>query len=360
VNLSFDLRWSVSHDGETKTLDPVVFELLRGVRQGGHLNYAAKAAGVSYRHAWGLMRTWEKHFGAPLLSTRQGRGAQVTEFGEALLAAAAEVDVTVEPALTRAALDAGARLSEQSGASRHPVAIVSSHNEQARGLSRVLAARHRVSFDVAGSEHALNRYRRGDADIAGFHLPIGELGPTVAAQMIALLDPERDRIWLLEIRSLGLMSRSDNQVCDIAALPGGNVRFINRQPGSGTRLIFDGMLGNAGIAPGTITGYADEEFTHTAVAALVASGGADAGFGSAIAAEQFKLHFEPLVDERFYLVMSHDVDPGLRRAVDEYCRMRPWPEAGAMKADEFTPTVAVLKRVHRAGFWKSPAVARDE
>ncbi len=358
IKVSLALRWSLgSEDGE-HNLDPLVFALLRGVRQGGHLNFAAREAGVSYRHAWGLLRDWETRLGKPLLSARQGRGAHLTEFGETLLELADETTAALAPALDSAALEAGARLSEAADPRRHPVVIVSSHSPRMLALRDSLNDRHRVSLDVLGSESALQRYRRGGADLAGFHLPQGELGRSVGAHLIGLLDPARDLVWLLETRTLGLISRPRRPCRTLDALARGKLRFINRQAGSGTRLVFDGLLGNAGIAPGTITGYADEEYTHTAVAALVASGNADAGFGSAAAAAQMKLHFEPMVDERFYIVMSRDGDPALRRAVAAFCDAQTIEGRENMKGDELNPTVAVLKRVHRAGFWKPVATPR--
>lgn len=358
MNLSFDVRWSITGDEDKAVLDPLVFELLRGVREGGHLNFAAKRAQVSYRHAWGLLRDWEGRFGKALISARQGRGAHLTAFGEGLLEIAADAEAALAPTLERVALDAAARLSDAADARRHPVSMVSSHNEKVLALREQLAGRFRVALDITGSESALHHYRRGEADIAGFHLPIGELGRSVAAHLIGLLDPARDSIWLLEKRTLGLLSRPDALVTNIAQLPGGELRFINRQPGSGTRLIFDGLLGAAAIAPGDIDGYAEEEYTHTAVAALVASGGADAAFGSAVAAERMNLHFEPLVDERFYLVVNRDSDSALRRTLAEFCAAQVIPGRETMKADEFAPSVAVLKRVHKAGFWKKTPSAR--
>ncbi len=352
MELEFRLRWTLGRGDDARVLDPVVFDLLRGVRQGGHLNFAARAAGVSYRHAWGLLRDWEQRFGTPLISARQGRGAHLTAFGETLLEVESAAAGTLAPALERAALDAAAQLAEAADPRRHPVTIVSSHSDRVLALRDALRERHRVMFDVTGSESALNRYRHGEADIAGFHLPLGDLGRTVAAHLIGLLDAERDRLWLLEERTLGLISRPDSPVTAIESLQTGEQRFINRQPGSGTRLIFDGLLGAAGIAPGSIRGYGDEEYTHTAVAALVASGSADAGFGSAGAAAALGLAFEPVVSERFYLVMPRDADSSLRRTVAEFCADQTLPGQNTMKADEFTPTVAVLKRVHRAGFWK--------
>jgi molybdate-binding protein len=87
-------------------------------------------------------------------------------------------------------------------------------------------------------------------------------------------------------------------VTDVAAK---GARFVNRQPESGTRLVFDRLLAAAGLEPSQIKGYGIEEFTHAAVAATVASGMADAGFGIEAAARQQGLDFVPLADERYLL-----------------------------------------------------------
>ncbi|MCB1749873.1 MAG: helix-turn-helix transcriptional regulator [Gammaproteobacteria bacterium] len=352
IKLGLAVRWQVEIDGETIVIEPLVFKLLSGIRHGGHLNYAAREAGVSYRHAWGVLRDWEGRLGKPLVSARQGRGAHLTAFGETLLDVTTAAGEQLAPALDGQALEAGARLSEAADPRRHPVTIASSHSEAVLALREQLADRHRVTLDILGSESALQRYRRDDADIAGFHLPQGELGRTVAARLIELLEPTRDLVWLLEKRRLGLISRPEAPCRRLQDLVDGSRRFINRQAGSGTRLAFDGLLGAAGLAPGSITGYGDEEYSHTAVAALVASGHADCAFGAEGPAARMGLGFEPLVDERFYLVIRRDADSALRRLVAEYCRGRDIDGAQKMKADEFNPTVAVLKRVHRAGFWK--------
>lgn len=352
MRLALEVNWTLATDKHSNRLDPVVFTLLHEIRQGGHLNHAAQAAGVSYRHAWGLLREWEQHFGKALVSARQGRGAHLTPFGESLLEIAHDVEAELAPTLERVALDAAARISEAVDARRHPLNIVSSHGEPVQALREVLQKRHRVRLDITGSEHALVRFRRGEADISGFHLPLGELGRTVGAHLIGLIDGTRDRLWLVEQRTLGLVSRIAQAVRDLGELPGGKLRFINRQPGSGTRLAFDGLLGARGIAPGEISGYAEEEYTHTAVAALVASGGADVGFASSYAAERLGLAFAPLVDERFYLIMSRDADSSLVRAVDSFCTAQAEALSGIVRTDELCPTVATLKRVHRAGFWK--------
>ena len=358
MNLNLNLRWTLPVDGQPIVLDPLVFELLQGVREGGHLNYAAKATGVSYRHAWGLLRDWEARFGKALLSSRQGRGAHLTEFAETLLGIVADTEAALTAPLERAALNAAARLSDATDARRHPVTMVSSHSERVLALRDALKERHRVTFDVTGSETALHRYRRGDIDIAGFHLPLGNFGRTVAASLIGLLNPARDQIWLLEQRTLGLISRPQQPSTRIEDLADGTLRFINRQAGSGTRMIFDALLTTASIAPGKIVGYDNEEYTHSAVAALVASASADVAFGTGAAARQFDLHFEAFVDERFYLVMSREADSSLRRAVADFCVLQQAAAPAGMKTDEFAPTVAALKRIHKAGFWKGSSTKK--
>ena len=84
------------------------------------------------------------------------------------------------------------------------------------------------------------------------------------------------------------------------------VRFVNRQLSSGTRLIFDHLLEQAGIAVDQIQGYTTEEFTHLAVAAIVASGAADAGFGIEAAAHRFGLYFMPMVRENYWFALNRE------------------------------------------------------
>jgi molybdate-binding protein len=75
--------------------------------------------------------------------------------------------------------------------------------------------------------------------------------------------------------------------------------MVNRQRGSGTRSLIDQLLAANGLRPETIDGYAHEEFTHDAVAATIAAGQADVGFGIEAAAMRYDLDFVPLVTERY-------------------------------------------------------------
>ena len=89
----------------------------------------------------------------------------------------------------------------------------------------------------------------------------------------------------------------------LADLPRDGVRFVNRQRGSGTRVLLDYKLGELGIAPDDIEGYDREEFTHLAVAADVAGGSCDVGLGVLAAAKALGLDFVPLLTERYDLAI---------------------------------------------------------
>lgn len=86
-----------------------------------------------------------------------------------------------------------------------------------------------------------------------------------------------------------------------------SIHFVNRQPGSGTRLILDLLLAQAGNTGMSIKGFESVELTHAAVAAYVASGKADAGMGVETAARQFGLDFVPLLNERYFLACSEEL-----------------------------------------------------
>lgn len=352
--LTLDLTWTLVLGEERVTIEPVLFALLEGVREGGHLNHAARAAGVSYRHAWGLMRAWETRLETPLILLERGRGASLTPVGTALLAARTTVRADLAPVLERAASAAARSLAGTLRPAPRAVRVASSHGESMAALAEELgAARWNVTLETTGSERALRRYQRGDADVAGFHLPLGELGRTVSQVLLALLDDDRDHVFLLERRVLGLMSRPDLPVQSLDALPDSGLRLINRQPGSGTRLVLDGLLGAKGIAPGAIEGYRREEHTHTAVAAIVASGAADAGLGIAGAAAQFGLSFTPLVQERFYVCLRRGAHRSLVRQVAAFAERtlaQGPPAAPGERAPigEMQPSVASLRRLHNA------------
>ena len=92
----------------------------------------------------------------------------------------------------------------------------------------------------------------------------------------------------------------------IADLADSGARFINRQSGSGTRMLLDYELRRRSIAPDRLSGYHRELYTHLAVAAAIAGGGADVGLGILAAAKALDLDFVPLTEERYDLAIRGD------------------------------------------------------
>ena len=81
------------------------------------------------------------------------------------------------------------------------------------------------------------------------------------------------------------------------------IRFINRQPGSGTRVLLDFELKRMGVEPATIHGYNREEFTHMGVAVSISSGLSDVGLGVRSAANALGLEFIPVGQEQYDLLL---------------------------------------------------------
>ena len=102
---------------------------------------------------------------------------------------------------------------------------------------------------------------------------------------------------------------------------------MNRQHGSGTRVLLDLLLAGAGVDQAAIAGYDSAEFTHAAVAAFVASGMADAGFGVETAARRFQLGFIPVIREQYFLACRLDaLNAPMLRAAQEVMRSAAFKE----------------------------------
>jgi len=170
-----------------------------------------------------------------------------------------------------------------------------------------------------GSLDGLIALRQGLADVAGCHLFDAATNEYNAPYLRHLFPDRAVDMVTLAHREQGLMTAkgSPKRVRDIADLAGGDVRFANRNPGSGTRVWLDARLKALAIPAESIDGYSFESRTHSEVALAVSSGRADAGLGVRAAAERFGLEFAPLFMERYDLVFAAD------RAEDEpFVRLR--------------------------------------
>jgi molybdate transport repressor ModE-like protein len=284
-------------------LDARLLGLLARLRDSGSLAAACRECEISYRHGWGMVVAAEHALGQPVAIFARGRGAALTALGEALVAAHRSVTDATRTALAEGARALASAMKARAGSPQSALSVQASHDLALAEL-RDLAARRGLALELrfVGSLDGLDALARGQCDVAGFHVPDLPADATLIDRYRPWL--RRDDLVLLRFatRTQGLMVAPGNPLAiravrDLAR----RRRFVNRQPGSGTRLLFDHLLAQAGLRPAAIHGYAHEEFTHAAVAATVASGMADAGFGIEAAARQQGLAFVPVVTEHYYL-----------------------------------------------------------
>ena len=162
-----------------------------------------------------------------------------------------------------------------------------------------------LSSSNVGSLGGLMALRRGEAHVAGSHLLEEETGEYNVPFVKRFLEGKDVVIMHLVGRTQGLMVQSGNptSITSLGDLFRDGVSFVNRQRGSGTRVLLDYKLRGLGSSPDRIAGYEREEYTHLAVAAAVAGGRADTGLGILSAARAMGLDFVPLSNEQYDLVI---------------------------------------------------------
>ena len=163
----------------------------------------------------------------------------------------------------------------------------------------------RVSSGNVGSLGGLMALRKGICHLAGSHLLDTDTGEYNISYIKRYLQGLKVSVFHLVLRDQGLILAKGNPkgIKGLEDLTGKDITFVNRQAGSGTRVLFDYRLGKLGIQAESIKGYDHEEFTHMAVAVDVLSGAADCGVGIYAAARALDLNFIPLEKEQYDLIV---------------------------------------------------------
>ena len=300
--IRIDPCWTF-RDEAGNSLDPQLFKLLAEIHQHQKLTAAAKAAGISYRHGWNLLNKWADFFGTGLVKLEKGRGATLTPLGEKLLWAEQRVMARFQPQMASLASELNVEI-QKALVNLTPLLRIQASHGYAVALLPDACNTLQLDLQYSSPLEALAALNRDSCDIAGFHMPRGIVIPQLMQRYKELLKPRSHKIIRFISRQQGLMLRKGNplQIVSLTDLARPDVRFINRQEDSGTRALFDQLISNAGMAAAEINGYNNREFTHSAVAAYIASDMADAGFGVQQAAHQFGLSFIPVCTEDYLLV----------------------------------------------------------
>jgi len=184
-----------------------------------------------------------------------------------------------------------------------------SHDIAIGVLEDQLKLRHpelKIAATNVGSLGGLLALQRGETHIAGTHLldpasgvyNIPDIRRTIAKVPLVLVHLAQREQGIIVVRG------NPKSVMGLRDLAKPGVRFVNRQPGSGTRVLLDHELKKVGIDVTAISGYEREEFTHMAVGVAIASGLADAGLGVRAAAVALGLDFITVANEEYDLLVS--------------------------------------------------------
>lgn len=294
-----NVGWTVRDgDAAPRALDPRVVPLLEAIARAGTLRAATQERSLPYRTAWGLLEDVAKHVGTPLVVRERGRGTRLSTFATKLIAANEAASRVLTGRVPPLVVDEPAA---RAAGSKPRLAIAASHDIALAQLRDGWRVAHGVAIEFHGSVDSLAVYAVERVDVAGFHVTCEAGSDNPLLQQV-----RRSRDVLLRFlrREQGLILRSGNprRVRALRDVASKRLTMINRQPGSGTRLLLDRLLLREGIDASALPGYSNEEFTHAAVAATVAAGKADVGFGIAAAAAQFGLAFVPIAEERYLFV----------------------------------------------------------
>lgn len=358
--VSITLGYELSAAGAPQLRNPF-FEVLGAVRAEGSIAGAARRLGWSYRHLWGWLKNQETRLGRPLIHWDRGRAARLTEFAEKLLWAETRIRARLAPQIDNLAAEIGRELTAAFDDAVTIAPCVASHDLALPMLRGLCEAADGVLFDlrVAGSVEALAALRAHRCLFAGIHLPcsrpeLARRGSAMHRAFAPRLRLGREKLIQVARRTQGLMVPPGNprRVHAIGQLP--KLRFVNRAPGTGTRALLDELVAAAGLDPTTIPGYERTEATHLAVAAAVASGQAEAGFGIQAAAAEMGLAFVPLVVEDYFLVCDRStLDGPAGRSVLRALSSQAWRDAAAALPGYDAHDAGTVRSLRRTLPWYS-------
>ena len=301
------LHYTLRRDASDALVRHPLIDLLQAVDAHGSISAAARALGLSYRHVWGELKRWEDELGSELILWEKGQSARLSDFGAKLMWAERQAQARLSPQIEALRADLERAFAVAFDPSAHVLTLYASHDDALPALRAHAAAEHNLHLDVrfTGSVDAIAALNEGRCIMAGFHTLTQPDPDSLAARTYKpLLQPGLHKIIDFARRTQGLIVAPGNplglhSLQDVART---GARFVNRPMGSGTRVLLDDLLAGAGLSAAALSGYADTEPSHAAVAQAVAAAQADAGLGIELAARSRGLDFVPLAHEDYHLV----------------------------------------------------------
>ncbi len=194
---------------------------------------------------------------------------------------------------------------------KNTLVVIGSHDPLLDELADLIHSENHgmyLSSAHVGSMGGIMAIRRGEAHAAGIHLLDTETGEYNRSYVQKYFP--HGGVYLIRCvgRQQGLMLRKGNPlgIHSFSDIAGEGVRYVNRQKGSGTRILMDWLCQKNGVAPDDVYGYAREEMTHNSVAVQIAGGSADAGMGIYATAKLYDLDFIPICVEEYDLLIPEN------------------------------------------------------
>jgi molybdate transport repressor ModE-like protein len=336
---SVSLHYTLSHrddhaphtPSEGALLRHPLMDLLQAVSQQGSISAAARELHLSYRHVWGELKRWEEVLGHELIIWEKGQSAKLTEFGDKLMWAERQTQARLAPQLEALRADLERTFAVAFDPEAHVLTLYASHDDALPRL-REQAATEGLHLDIrfCGSVDAIRALNEGRCTLAGFHTQSQPGRTSHTAQAYRdLLQPGLHKIIGFATRRQGLITATGNpkQLHSLADVVRTQARFVQRSPGTGTRVLLDELLKEAHFTAQDLNNWPDQEPSHTALAEAIASGRCDVGLGIESTARARNLGFIPLIHEQFHLVC-------LKAALD-------------------TPATQALRQLLQSALWQS-------
>jgi molybdate-binding protein/molybdenum-dependent DNA-binding transcriptional regulator ModE len=305
MKIEIEPIWRFTQEGNSESL-LLAPEFLNSIQITRTISEAADLSNLSLRHALNLLDKWSAFFGSPLVDHTHGPNVVLTPLGTKLVWAGQLLHARLGPQLQNFAQELEEELRELLPSYQPVLRVHASHGFAVAKLRELLLNEKDLGVDLryATNQSSLVSLAQEGCELAGMHLPIGELRRRSVDAAKDWLIPSVHRVIGFVTREIGLIVQPGNPLgiispTDLANRP---VRFVNRDLGSGTRVLFDYLLEHLKLNTSSINGYTRTESTHATVAACVASDIADVGFGVKAAAYQYRMGFIPLITEDYFFV----------------------------------------------------------
>jgi len=270
-----------------------------------HANAVLSKAVVSDPLYHEFVRVRMGYVGEKLIASPLGRGSGiVTSFMKA--------DGLLEIPQESGGYDSGEkvniRLLEPKESLKNRLIVTGSHDPLLDELAELLRTQYgdiSMSSAHVGSMGGLISIRRGETHVAAIHLLDVKTGQYNTSFIKKMLPKTNVRLISCVKRTQGIIVKKGNPlgITGISDLIQNGLRYVNRQKGSGTRILFDYLCEKENIDSSKILGYDKQEFTHNGVATLIATGSADAGMGIYSAAKLHDMDFIEICREQYDLLI---------------------------------------------------------